>query len=371
LPLDNKKLVNFLDFNDIGSNTLKESMAFKKIKTISKTSTSNLVEVPSNLHFKYKKINQTYLNDNSFLLSNNYGLTRQHNLLSLKSNLNKNNVFLDKNSFELFLKNQDTELQASLSNENFYNNLLNVKKVNSQNSSSSVLSISDIANYKTNSLSSLNLLMSYPTLLKTFNDNSDAIFFQYPLRKLFNSKLNELNVNNKELFNNTTNNENSNVINTVDKFLNNGTTKKTITLLSSNQNIQPADQNLRQYDNTSVNKTNFNLEGSTSLTINLDNQNLDSNYFTSKAQNINETTFYKFISNRTNLIAPYAPIFDSSNRGVTSLNYDASNTLTEDFQSNDNITTPLTHSYHLSKSNNISILKGKRDGAPDFLNSTY
>ena len=371
LPLDNKKLVNFLDFNDIGSNTLKESMAFKKIKTISKTSNSNLVEAPSNLHFKYKKINQTYLNDNSFLLSNNYGLTRQHNLLSLKSNLNKNNVFLDKNSFELFLKNQDTQLQTSLSNENFYDNLLNVKKVNSQNSSSSVLSLSDITNYKTNLLSSLNLLMSYPTLLKTFNDNSDKTFFQYPLRKLFNSKLNELNTNNKELFNNITNEENSNVINTVDKFENNGTTKKTVTLLSSNQNIQPADQNLRQYDNTSANKTNFNLEGSTGLTINFDNQNLDSNYFTSKAQNVNETTFYKFMSNRTNLIAPYAPIFDSSNRGVTSLNYDASNTLTEDFQSNDNVTTPLTHSYRLAKSNNISILKGKRDGAPDFLNSTY
>ena len=30
--------------------------------------------------------------------------------------------------------------------------------------------------------------------------------------------------------------------------------------MSSNQNIQPSDQNLRQYDNTNINKTNFNLK---------------------------------------------------------------------------------------------------------------
>ena len=103
----------------------------------------------------------------------------------------------------------------------------------------------------------------------------------------------------------------------------------------------------------------------------LNNQNLDANYFNSKAQNLNSTTFYTFMSNRTNFQAPYAPIFDSSNLGVTSLNYDASNTLVEDFQTHDDSTTPLTHSYRLQKSNNISILKGKRDGAPDFLNATY
>ena len=45
LPLDNQKLFNFLDFNDIGSNTLKESMAFKKVRTISKTFNTNLITV--------------------------------------------------------------------------------------------------------------------------------------------------------------------------------------------------------------------------------------------------------------------------------------------------------------------------------------
>jgi hypothetical protein len=77
------------------------------------------------------------------------------------------------------------------------------------------------------------------------------------------------------------------------------------------------------------------------------------------------------MSNRTNLQAPYAPIFDSSNRGVSSLNYDSSNTLVEEITANNDSNNPLTHSYHLEKSNSISILKGKRDGAPEFLNASY
>jgi hypothetical protein len=371
LPLDNKKLVNFLDFNDIGSNTLKESMAFKKIKTVSKTLTSNLIESPSSLHFKYKKINQTYLNDNSFLIANNYGLTRQHNLLSLKSNLNKNNVFLDKNSFDLFLISKGGSNEASLSNINFYDNLLNVQKSNTNAINSTSLSLNTFSNQNNNVLTSYNLLSNYPTLLKTFNDNSDSMFFQYPLRKLFNSKVSSLNLNDKMFFNNNSSETTSNVNNSLAEYSNNSSTKKTLTLLSSNQNIQPADQNLRQYDNTSVNKTNFNLEGSTSLDVDLNKQNLDLNYFSSKAQNTNETTFYKFMSNRTNLQAPYAPIFDSSNRGVSPLNYDSSNTLVEEITANNDSNTPLTHSYHLEKSNSISILKGKRDGAPEFLNASY
>jgi hypothetical protein len=53
------------------------------------------------------------------------------------------------------------------------------------------------------------------------------------------------------------------------------------------------------------------------------------------------------------------------------LNYDSSNTLVEEITANNDSKTPLTHSYHLEKSNSISILKGKRDGAPEFLNASY
>jgi hypothetical protein len=78
-------------------------MAFKKIKTVSKTFTSNLVNTPTSLNLKYKKINQHYLTDNSFLITNNYGLVRQHDLLTLQSGLNPYIIFLDKTSYNHLL----------------------------------------------------------------------------------------------------------------------------------------------------------------------------------------------------------------------------------------------------------------------------
>jgi hypothetical protein len=346
-------------------------MAFKKIKTVSKTITSNLVESPSSLHFKYKKINQTYLNDNSFLIANNYGLTRQHNLLSLKSNLNKNNVFLDKNSFEVFLETRGGSNNASLTNFNFYNNLLNVQKSNTISTNTSSVALNDLTNQNNNPLTPRNLLNNYPTLLNTLNDNSDAVFFQYPLRKLFNTKLNTLNINNKSLVGAINSDSDSSTLNPLTQFLNTSSTKKTLTLLSSNQNIQPADQNLRQYDNTNINKTNFNLEGTTGFKTDLDKQNLDSGYYNLKSQNINENTFYQFMSNRTNIQAPFSPILDSTHLGSSTLDYDSSTSLVEQVQPTTDSQNPLAHSYTVQKSNNISILKGKRDGAPEFLSSSY
>jgi hypothetical protein len=53
LPLDNQDLLNFLDSNRVSSSTLKESMAFKKIKTILKTTTLGLVHQSSFLLLKY------------------------------------------------------------------------------------------------------------------------------------------------------------------------------------------------------------------------------------------------------------------------------------------------------------------------------
>lgn len=125
LPFDNKKLVNFLDFNNLGSNTLKESMAFKKIKTISKTFNSNLVSNPSALNSKYKKLNDTYISDNSFLLSTNYGLTRQHTLLSNKASFSQTTFHLDQSSFNKFLENNQVKETYPTTNLSIYESISN------------------------------------------------------------------------------------------------------------------------------------------------------------------------------------------------------------------------------------------------------
>jgi hypothetical protein len=58
----------------------------------------------------------------------------------------------------------------------------------------------------------------------------------------------------------------------------------------------------------------------------------------------------------------------SSNPAVSGLNYDSSNVVTTGVKS---INNTLISSYDIEKSDNINILKGKRDGAPAFLNTSY
>jgi hypothetical protein len=77
--------------------------------------------------------------------------------------------------------------------------------------------------------------------------------------------------------------------------------------------------------------------------------------------------FTKLASNRTFLQAPYSPVF-SSNSLVSGLDHDTSDIKSEGTKSYKNT---LISSYEVQKSDASNILKGKRDGAPAFLNTSY
>jgi hypothetical protein len=73
------------------------------------------------------------------------------------------------------------------------------------------------------------------------------------------------------------------------------------------------------------------------------------------------------LSNKIYLEAPFAPIF-SNQAAVDSLNYDTSTTVaTKRVFFNNN----LKVINYVKPSNDIFILRGKRDGAPSFLSSSY
>lgn len=94
LPIDNFKLLNFLNFNDVGTSALREMNAFKKIKAFSKTSTTELVTSAfSNPHHK-SLINET-TSDLIFSESINFGLKRQHSLINNSVILNNYATFFD------------------------------------------------------------------------------------------------------------------------------------------------------------------------------------------------------------------------------------------------------------------------------------
>ncbi len=360
LPLDQKKILNFFNFGNIGSDNLKESTAFKKITSASKTFNSNLVTPLTPFVGKYKRVNQLHSSENLFNLSNNYGLVRQHNLLSLKATTSQYNTFLDKNSFNQFLTYSSVKNTATINNLSLFNNVNNLEKVVLDSNFSSFLNLNSLNHLDQSSIvSTSQLLQNYPTL-----SSVTSATLHYPLRKLFNLKLltsHPINlglVKSNVVSQNLTSSTSSLISNTLSNFQ---TNQNFLINHSSNNSILPSDQSVRQYTNVSPNLKNLNLDE------NKTNWNLSHAYNTSRGGWINNDVFSKLATNRTFLTAPYSPIF-SPNPLVSGLNYDSSSVVSNNLKS---INNALISSYEVEKSDSINILKGKRDGAPSFLNTSY
>jgi hypothetical protein len=80
---------------------------------------------------KYKRINQLHSSENLFNLSNNYGLVRQHNLLSLKATTSQYNTFLDNKGFNRFLSYSNLKNASTIGELNFFDNLSLLGKMQS------------------------------------------------------------------------------------------------------------------------------------------------------------------------------------------------------------------------------------------------
>tara|TARA_B100000780_G_C21113969_1_gene450458 strand:- start:1386 stop:2219 length:834 start_codon:yes stop_codon:yes gene_type:complete len=276
--MDNKKILNFFNFGNIGSDHLKESSAFKKITCASKTFNSNLVTPLTPFVGKYKRVNQLHSSENLFNLSNNYGLVRQHNLLSLKATTSQYNTFLDKNSFDQFLTSSNVKNASQVNDLSLFNNVNNLGKVTENSSYSSFVSTSLLNHFNKSETTNLNLVNSYPTLTSSTSN------FNYPLRKLFNSKVLISNSLNLDLVKANSSSQNlssltSSIINNT--FDNLNTNQKFSINHSSNNSILPSDQSLRQYTNVSTTGRNLNLdESSTKLQT---SGNLTKSYNTSRS----------------------------------------------------------------------------------------
>jgi hypothetical protein len=279
---------------------------------------------------------------------------------------------LDQKSFNQFLHNNSLK-NSQTSDKLFFNqNLSNIQTQTNLNPSTKQLS-SSILDYKLQAKSIRTLLLTnYKDLTSSFNNNSDKRFFLNPLFKLFNKHFFKLQSLNTNFINNILTFENTQTLNlTSNKFLNNSQVKKTFTLSSQNQNIALPDQNLRQYKNIPLNKTNFNLTGKTNFTPNSKLAQTETLYYNLKARGLNSNLFYKLSSNQLNISNPYSPIFTSTNLFHKPLNYDTSTKVQEVLKNNLMTNTFITHFYNVRKAINISLLKGKRDNAPDFLNRSY
>lgn len=187
LPIDNYKLLNLYNFNDIGASPAQELSAFKKVRMFSKIFTSNLVFNINTFSNKYKNFSQLYLNETLFTDSYAYGLKRQHNFLAINALLNNNTTFLNLASVNKIINfNFKTQFvnYINLDRNSFFNFFNKFPGVNSQNfvlRNSAILDNS----YLTKRMFSLNSILS----VVAFNDDKkEKTFFLFDL---FNTKFNK------------------------------------------------------------------------------------------------------------------------------------------------------------------------------------
>lgn len=364
LPIDNSKILNFLNFNDVGSNTLYEINAFKKIKMFSKTYTSDLNFSLNTFSAKYKKFSNLYINDNFFLDSYLYGLKRQQNFLPSSSILNSNMTFMNLESINKLIK---FNLKSNI---NFSTKIFDFKeKINNfQNKNINTFDINLIKNIsiidknnKTKNKEIFNNFLTYTSYLNKINDDSDKKKIFYPIYKQFNlifkknkfsnahniGKLNNFNdLNSLSFFNETNLNFNNKNINF-----------KHHTLFSPNQSVSLTNKNIKHFIDVKSNISHLNY----SLNLNSLNDYLETlntkiftnNLFFYNLNNLNwmnTNTSGRLFNNRISFDYPYSPIL-SNNLSVNPLNYDShENTFIED--------TP-------------SILQGKEELMPNFLTNIY
>ena len=380
LPLDNTKLFNFMNFNNIGANTLQESNAFKKVRMFSKVYTTNLVHTPSTFTNKYVKLNSLYSNENDLSNSFNYGLKRQHNLTSSSATTNTFSTFLDKFSMDKFLSH-NLKFNTTSDNTTDSSTDFNLFTKNS-NSPSFVTNLNKLSllfqqNSKFND-AYLKTVLLYPNLNQEINDDSDKKSFNYPLRKLLNNKILDSNLLDKSTLmsnssitehNSLTNNFNNNI------FLNKSMTTKVFSAVSPNQSFLPSERSIRSFTKLTPNKSHYNLSsGLNSLDSNMNYINdvdsttdLTNFFYLNKSNWIDQQTFAKLASNRTFFNGPYMSLV-SNNPHLSNLNFDTTNskTITTNYINNS-----IVYTAQQKQNDSVQILLGSQDGAYDTLSSAY
>lgn len=360
LPIDNFKLLNFLNFNDVGSNPLNETTAFKKIKMFSKVHSYNLIATPINLNSYFKKLNFFFSTENDYAVSLYLGLKRQHNFLNNSSLVNYSKTFFNLNSLDKWLS-FNFNFTKNLFFDSKFNNFLNFFKKNSFTKlTANELRISTFFNNYHFFLKNFNKFVYAPSIVNTINDDSDKSFLTYPIYKINNIFKNNVDFDNNKILFQTLSKHDLTVFRQTfaTSFIKNTSKSyKNFSIFSPSQSILTSSKNLRNFVNISPNVSSFNHDMGTNAVSNYEN-------FLTKNTSIGNFFFYnlnysnwpdlnvfnKLASNRVYFDSPFSPII-SNNPNVSSLNYDNyRNTFIE---------------------NSPTALQGKEEQIPSYLLNTY
>ena len=379
-PVDSGHMVNFLNFKNIGLDTLRESSAFSKIRNSSKVYNSHLVHSPSTFTSKYLKLNSLYVDENRYLTASSFGLEKQHNLSSTSALGNSlGSSSLDSGSFNAFLESNSVNCE-NLEYGNFVSPL-SLQKSNPLSFSSGAYSASSPLRVRTASLQQAqDRYLSYPSLLDYLNDSSDKSGLSYPSTRLSSESLSLGRLNNSDIIYAQSNSSDfssptSRSAELVDE--NNGSNSRAFNLTGPNSKVLAGDQSIRHFPDTPASKANLNLSpGVNTVTSNLYsaaalNQSLTP--FDAATASISDYANFSqthcLVEPRSFAAAPHPAVYGVHVDGTSSLEYDSTAHRSKALQystSGDLVSVSKTKKTAVG-----DIFAGSREKTPRSINTAY
>jgi len=362
-PSDNSNLINFMNLDNIGISTVKDSTAFKKIQFFSKTNPTNLFNVKSDFQNSFNKLNSFYLTDLDLNQSYTYGMDRQHTYTSLSSSLPMSATLIDRSSINKFFNynfNQNLDITPK---NNLNINRFDYGNSNLRNKVDETLT-NNFMKLLPNNLNKLDFsfFLKVPNSFSVLSAENDSKQYSNNFKFLLNFKHKKKNIHNLEFMLPNTNN-NSSYIQSVDptntfssNVYNTENTLKFKDYKSSNAQFLGSERTVRLLNNLNSNSYKWNTTATPNLSTNISNNLLDygtsQNYiYSSSVSNWSDMDKYtRFANNIISMPTNHAPIM-SNNPYFTNTSFDF-------YDKGKDEVTPM-------------VLRSKEESAPNHTFNTY
>jgi heme/copper-type cytochrome/quinol oxidase subunit 2 len=365
-PSDNSNLVNFMNLDNIGVSTLKDSTAFKKIQFFSKTNPTSLFNVKSDFQNSLNKLNNLFLNDLDLNQSYTYGMDRQHTYTSLSSTLPMFSTLMDNKGSEKFFSynlNRNWESNNSLSiNRSGYNtgsstSALEEDLINNYNSKLP-------ENFKSHNILDFSSFIKIPNIFSVLSAENDSKQYSNDFKFVLNTKHKKKLIHNSDFnFNNVYNSLSNNNLQNIDptnifsnSIYNTENNLKFKDYKSSNAQFLGSERTPRLLNNLNSNLYKRNVSNSSNNVTNTNNSLMEygnSQQYTYSTSLLNWADINKHVSFANNIVwmsSTHAPIM-SNNPLFTNTSFDFFNKGKDD-------TTPM-------------VLRSKEESAPAHTFNTY
>jgi hypothetical protein len=372
-------MANFMNFKNIGLNTLEESSAFAKIRNATKVYNSHLVHTPTTFTNKYYTLNTLFLDENSYLNSASFGVKKQHNLLSVGALGNSfNSTILDEKSFGQFLAFNTSATSQTPSNSPSPLSLVK-EEVLPTTVSAGRLSQS-VSQGFVDSSSTLTRLSNYPALLDHINDDSDKEGLSHPSFKVSSPVILQPKLSNaaftfsrsqpSDLSSNTTRFDDLTLTNAP-------TNTRVFNLDGPNSKILLGDQSIRNFPSMTPHSSNLNLSTRTSpeasnLTLSQRLNKSLSPYSTvldSASGYVDSSLFAKTASSRTFTAVTHPAVHSTTDQQLSSLEFDSTDNKSTKFGYG--LKGELVYKQVTKKTPVGDIFVGSREKTPRSINTSY